>query len=144
MEEDAFDRTEAPLASAPSNRHNRLLGIGSRRSTILAIPTNQEEPPTEDPNLTQEENQKLKAEYKAVKSMNRALESVLENFQEASNKIHQFTDTVDSTNTLLDMWMSILDKTQDVMSVHEDTTWKPNNRKRRAMDEPTASGGGRA
>ncbi|KAK4510263.1 uncharacterized protein ATC70_004693 [Mucor velutinosus] len=143
MDEDEIDRVEAPLASAPSNRHNRLLGISSRRSTILAIPTNQEEPPTEDPNLTQEENQQLKAEYEAVKSMNRAMESILEDFGEASNKIHQFTDTVNSTNTLLDVWMNILEKTQDIMSVHEDKTWKPNSRKRRAVDELN-NGGGRA
>ncbi|EPB86236.1 hypothetical protein HMPREF1544_06964 [Mucor circinelloides 1006PhL] len=140
MDEDEFERVEAPLASAPNNRHNRLLGISSRRSTILAIPMNQEEPPTEDPNLTQEENQQLRAEYKAVKSINRALESVLEDFQEASNKIHQFTETVNSTNTLLDVWMNILEKTQDIMSVLEDESWKQNSRKRRAVDEPTRSG----
>ncbi|KAL9545045.1 hypothetical protein PS6_008437 [Mucor atramentarius] len=121
MDEDEFERVEAPLASAPNNRHNRLLGISNRRSTILAIPMNQEEPPTEDPNLTQEENQQLRAEYKAVKSINRALESVLEDFQEASNKIHQFTET-------------------DIMSVLEDESWKQNSRKRRAVDEPTRSG----
>ncbi|GAN03468.1 hypothetical protein MAM1_0041c02921 [Mucor ambiguus] len=143
MNEEESDRVETPLASAPNNRHSRLLGISSRRSTILAIPTNQEEPPTEDLNLTPEENQKLKAEYEAVKSLNRAIETVLEDFEEASSKVHQFTDNVDSTNALLDTWMDILDKTQDIMSVHEDKTWKPNSRKRRAEDEPS-TGGGRA
>ncbi|KAL9559866.1 hypothetical protein MBANPS3_000191 [Mucor bainieri] len=130
MNQEESDRgVEAPLASAPNNRHSRLLGTNSRRSTILAIPVNQEEPPTEDPNLTPEENKKLKAEYQAVKSMNQAIESVLEDFEDTSEKIHQFTDNVDRTNALLDTWMEILEKTQDVMSVHEDKTWKPNSRK---------------
>ncbi|KAF1803064.1 hypothetical protein V8B55DRAFT_1502128 [Mucor lusitanicus] len=144
MNEEEINRVEAPLASVPNNRHNRLLGISSRRSTILAIPTNQEEPPSEDPHLTPEENRKCKAEYEAVKAINRSIESVMENFDQSSDKIHQFTDSVNKTNALLDLWMEILEKTQDVMSVHQDKTWKPNSRKRRAVDEPTATGGSRA
>ncbi|KAI8647434.1 hypothetical protein BD408DRAFT_143113 [Parasitella parasitica] len=121
--------------SSPKSRHTIAFNKSGRRSTLLAIPQNQqEEPPVDNPSNSDAENQQLKLEYESVQSINRVLEGVIEDFAEAGSKIHQFSETVNQANKLLDIWVEILKKTQDVKAVLEDDTWKPNSRKRRASD----------
>ncbi|CEP16553.1 hypothetical protein [Parasitella parasitica] len=121
--------------TSPKSRHAIAFNKNGRRSTLLAIPPTQlEEPPVDNPNNSDAENQQLRREYESVQSINRVLEGVIEDFAEAGRKIHQFSETVNQANKLLDIWVEILEKTQDVKSVLEDDTWKPNSRKRRASD----------
>jgi transcriptional regulator of nitric oxide reductase len=114
---------EAPVGPGPTNRQNILLKKNSRRSTLLVRPQNQTEPPTENPVNSVQTNDQLKQEYGKLQSLNRVLETVLENFEDASEKIQQFTDTVNKTDKLLDLWLAVLERAEETKSVLEDKHW---------------------
>ncbi|KAI7901723.1 uncharacterized protein BX663DRAFT_513820 [Cokeromyces recurvatus] len=115
---------EAPVGlQSTTSRQSLLLNKSNRRSTILTRPQNQTEPPTGNPNKSSQVNDQLKQEYETVQSINKVLETVLENFEETQDKLQRFSKTVDQTDNLLNLWLSILKRTEDTKSVIEDTAW---------------------
>ncbi|KAI9486523.1 MAG: DASH complex subunit Duo1-domain-containing protein [Benjaminiella poitrasii] len=137
MEDHNEEIVEASVALPhTAHRQSLLLTKSSRRSTILTRPQNQTEPPTENPNKSSEINDQLKKEYEAVKSINQVLESVLENFEETHDKFYQFSETVNQTDRLLDLWLSILKRTEDTKSIIEDITWLDSEKRSPSSFEP--------
>jgi hypothetical protein len=114
---------ETPVGSGPNNRQSTLLNKSNRRSTLLVRPQNQSETPTGNPTNSTQTNDQLKREYEMLKKMNRGLETVLENFENASEKIQQFTETVNETDKLLDIWLAVLKRAEETKSVLEDKHW---------------------
>ncbi|KAG2205328.1 hypothetical protein INT46_008595 [Mucor plumbeus] len=131
--EDEIEQTEAALKLTPKHRHS-ILNKSSRRSTFLLQPQKPSEPPIDNPFNSHQVNQQLKSEYESIKSINQALEGVIEDFEEATDKIHLFSENVSQTYKLLNIWAQILEKTQDINSVLEDNNWKLNSRKRPANE----------
>lgn len=95
----------------------------SRRSTLLVRPQNQAEPPIENPNNSEEVNKQLRNEYNAIQTLNKTLTSVLKEFEQASSEIQYFSQTLNRTDQLLGLWLSVLERTEDTKSVLEDESW---------------------
>lgn len=111
---------ETPVSIKSSQRQSILLKT-SRRSTFLARPQDQSEPPVANPHNSTRRNTELRKEYESVLSINRALASVVDNLEKTKAQIKHFADTVDQTDGLLDIWLSILQKSEESKAVIEDT-----------------------
>ncbi|KAI8977616.1 hypothetical protein BDF20DRAFT_820450 [Mycotypha africana] len=111
----------ASTSTTPARRNNSLLKKTKRRSTILSRSANQSEPIVENPNNSPQINEQLKNEYETVRAMNRVLEISLKHFEEASERIHQFSETINRTDHLLDLWLSVLEKTEEIRSYVENS-----------------------
>lgn len=114
---------ETPVGTGPSNRQSILLKTNSRRSTLLVRSQDQNEPPTGNPINSAQINDQMKHEYETLKTLNQGLETVLDNFKNASEKIQQFTETVNETDKLLDIWLAVLQRAEETKSVLEDRHW---------------------
>ncbi|CAO3613938.1 unnamed protein product [Mucor hiemalis] len=83
-------------------------------------PQDQSEPPVANPHNSTHRNTELRKEYDNVVSINRALASVVDNLEKTKSQIKHFADTVDQTDGLLDIWLSILQKSEESKAVIEN------------------------
>lgn len=105
-----------------SNRPSILLRP-PRRSTFLVRPLDQNVPIQEDPNNTPERNKDLFQEYKNLQVINSTLGKLSNNLEATKNQFNIFNDTIDRTNGLLDKWLDILGKTEEIKSLVENPDW---------------------
>lgn len=111
--------SDTPVSLKSTQRQSILLKT-NRRSTFLARPQDQSEPPVANPHNSTHRNTELRKEYDNVVSINRALASVVDNLEKTKSQIKHFADTVDQTDGLLDIWLSILQKSEESKAVIED------------------------
>lgn len=104
------------------NRQSILLKT-SRRSTFLARHLNQSEAVYENPNNTPERNQELQQEYSNLQALNRTLGNISDNLEKTKNQLSRFNHTINGTNGLLDMWLNILEKTEETKALIENPDW---------------------
>lgn len=116
---------ETPLAHFGSSSYlqESLSKPNNRRSTLLFRPQNQTEPPSENPNNSGDVNKQLKHEYQSIQSLNKALGSVIQDFDQASEELQHFSETLNRTDQLLSLWLNILERAEDTKSVFEDEHW---------------------
>ncbi|KAI8379174.1 DASH complex subunit Duo1-domain-containing protein [Radiomyces spectabilis] len=117
----ATPRHFQPPSSVPHRQS--LLLASNRRATMLFRTMDHSQPPVEDQKNSAEVNARLRRDYETVQSLNRSIESIIQDFQEATGKIQTFADTVDQTNQLLDVWMHILSQTEHTKRLLEDPQW---------------------
>lgn len=117
-----FQSVEAPrsINSVPRST-NIMLQKNKRRSTFHVRPADQDEQPVDNPNYTTQENDELKKEYEAVKTINRTLETVIERFDATRAQISEFGQSLDKTDALLDIWLEILQKADEAKEVIENS-----------------------
>ncbi|KAI8081213.1 DASH complex subunit Duo1-domain-containing protein [Thamnidium elegans] len=108
----------------PSTNHRQsILLKTSRRSTFLARPLDQSEPVYENPNNTPERNHELQQEYNNLQALNRTLGNISDNLEKTKFQLSHFNDTINGTNGLLDMWLKILEKTEETKALIENPDW---------------------
>lgn len=122
MPDQRDDIPQTPLGSS-SHHQDSLAKPNNRRSTLLVRSHNPTEPPTENKNNSDEVNNQLKHEYKSIQMLNKTLSSVLQDFESASQEIHQFSETLNRTDQLLSLWLSVLERTEETKRVLEDEHW---------------------
>lgn len=114
---------ETPVSLKPIQRQSVLLK-SNRRSTFLVRPFDQKEPPVDNPNNSFTRNRELRQEYENVLSINRALETVVDNLEKTNLQVQKFSETVDQTDGLLDIWLSILEKAEESKELIEDSQFQ--------------------
>ncbi|CAO3598714.1 unnamed protein product [Absidia cylindrospora] len=110
-----------------------LLPTSSRRATMVIRTVDHSQPPVEDPSNTPEINEQRRKEYERVQQFNHMIETVTQDFEQAANNIKNFSDVLDETDQLLDLWTQILSQTQHTKRLLED----PSLEKKSTQHEPT-------
>ncbi|CAG8623444.1 2058_t:CDS:2 [Paraglomus occultum] len=74
--------------------------------------------------LNEDQTEALKREYQAVMKLNETFTAVNDNLIGAREKLQQFADTMDQTDTLLDIWIKILSQSLHTQRLLSDPSWQ--------------------
>ncbi|CDH56757.1 predicted protein [Lichtheimia corymbifera JMRC:FSU:9682] len=116
-------RHDRDQAKTPTHRQSLPLTAG-RRATILFRTLDHSQPPVANPNNPPEVNTQLQREYENICKLNEAMETVIDNFNQTRESIQNFSQTVDQTEQLLDLWASILSQSEHTRLLLENERWQ--------------------
>ncbi|CAG8486322.1 45027_t:CDS:2 [Gigaspora margarita] len=73
--------------------------------------------------LTNQENS-LRKEYRTLTKINEMFEKVNDNMDQAALNLQQFSNTVEQTDQLLDVWINILSQSIHTQQLFSDPLWQ--------------------
>ncbi|KAL1921157.1 uncharacterized protein VTP21DRAFT_10873 [Calcarisporiella thermophila] len=115
------DFPDIPLPSAHQLQRRVLLHQHNLKLKHQSQPTeNIEEETDDDPEIREERIRELET----LKKMNRGMEGINTNMQAVRGRFQQFSQTIDQTDRLLDIWISILSQAEHTRRLLEDPTWQ--------------------
>ncbi|CAG8487201.1 223_t:CDS:2 [Paraglomus brasilianum] len=72
----------------------------------------------------EDQTEALKREYQAVIKLNETFTAVNDNLIGARGKLQQFANTIDQTDTLLDIWIKVLSQSLHTQRLLSDPSWQ--------------------
>ncbi|KAI9263093.1 hypothetical protein BY458DRAFT_242161 [Sporodiniella umbellata] len=112
--------SEDSKSNTPSSRKSTI-SKPNRRSTFYR--SNINESPVPNPNNSDSYNLRLKKEFEQLQKINHAIETSIDNVQNALEAQQQLAHHVDDTDRLLKVWSLILQKTEEYKDILEDPEW---------------------
>ncbi|KAI8071461.1 hypothetical protein BC940DRAFT_294513 [Gongronella butleri] len=110
--------TKGSAKETPNPKRQSLFLSTSQRMLLRTI--DHSEPPVEDPNNLPEVNVRRRQEYERLQKLNQTMETVLNNFKTINTRIQTFSETLDETEQLLDLWTYTLSQTQHTKRILEE------------------------
>ncbi|CAO3629827.1 unnamed protein product [Cunninghamella blakesleeana] len=92
-----------------------------KRQSLLLRTIDHSQPPVEDPNNSPQINAQRRVEYERVQQLNHMMETVIIDFEQATNNLNNFLETLHETDQLLDIWTKILSQTQHTKRILENS-----------------------
>ncbi|RIB13074.1 DASH complex subunit Duo1-domain-containing protein [Gigaspora rosea] len=85
--------------------------------------------------LTNQENS-LRKEYRTLTKINEMFEKVNDNMDQAALNLQQFSNTVEQTDQLLDIWINILSQSIHTQQLFSDPSWQGSSAKEKQHKNP--------
>ncbi|KAG0745900.1 hypothetical protein G6F57_004298 [Rhizopus arrhizus] len=118
------DANENPPTTPPTAPHRQSILLKTNRRSTFFQRNVQHEPPVDNPENSDEYNAHLRKEYEKLQLVNRAVELMIGDFQNALQVQSQVAQHVDETDRLLNVWSLILEKTETFKNLLEDPEWE--------------------
>ncbi|ORY91326.1 DASH complex subunit Duo1-domain-containing protein [Syncephalastrum racemosum] len=116
---------DAPSSTTPLPSAGHGLRMSSnRRATMLFRTMDHTEEPIDDPHNSPELNAQRRHEYESVRTFNRTIAAVIENFEQAHGNIQEFARTMERTENLLDFWTATLSQSEEAKRILENPEWR--------------------